>query len=152
MRMWQVLFDGPKPDPEGDSTLRFVDFHEVIEPENDFTLTPQYVENLQQLVESQTHYTIMGTIKEVHNPEGEDWSHQKVWAVMGLYEIDRAQNAPLGVLIHQLANGDWAVLGLHPPNVVLYPKIPQFVPNVLQAFSQKPDRFFGVNIFTPLRQ
>jgi len=149
MRMWQVIFDGFKPGPEGDYTLQFVDFHEVIDSQNEFTLIPQYVKNLQQLVELQTHYTIMGNIKEAYNPDGEKWSHKEIWALLGLYEIDRVQQAPLGALILQLPNGDWGVLGLYPPNVVLYPKVLQFVPNVLQAFTQKPERFFGVDIFTP---
>jgi hypothetical protein len=149
--MWQVLFDGPKPGPDGDYTLRFVDFHEVISPQNEFRLTAQYVKNLQQLEESETHYTIMGNIKEVYNPEGENWSHNEIWALLGLYEIDRVQQAPLGALIHHLPDGDWAVLGLHPLNVVLYPKVPEFVPTVLQAFTQKPDRFFGVDILTSIK-
>jgi hypothetical protein len=148
--MGQVLFDGPTPGPDGDYALRFVDFHEVIDPQNDFTLTPQYVRNLHQMVESETHYTVMGNISEVYNPEGETWSDHEVWALMGLYEIDRVQQAPLGALIQQLPYGDWGVLGLHPSNVVIYPRVPQFVRNVLQAFTQKPDRFFGVNILTPI--
>lgn len=150
MQIWQVRFDGPTPGSDGDYTLQFVDFHEVIEPQYNFTLTPEYVKALLHFVESQTHYTIMGNIKEVSNPEGENWNNHEVWAVLGLYEIDRVQQALLGALIHQLGNGDWEILGLHPPNVMLYPKVPQFVPNVLQAFSQKPDRFVGVNLFTPL--
>jgi hypothetical protein len=69
MRMWQVLCDGPKPGSDGDYTLRFADFHQVIDPHKDFILESKYGNNLERLVESQTHYTIMGNIKEVNNPE-----------------------------------------------------------------------------------
>jgi hypothetical protein len=149
--IWKVLFDGPKPGPEGDFTLHFIDFSEVIKPEDYFTLTPKYVDDLQVLIESQFNYTITGNIKSVHSPIGEDWSKKQIWALLGLYSIDQWQDVSMGALISERPDKDWEVLGFHPPNIIQFPAINRdFVVNFVQAYTQRPQKFTGVQVFTPI--
>ncbi len=61
--IWKVLFDALKPGPEGDFTLYFVDFSELIKLEDYFTLTPKYVDDLQELIKSQFNYNVIGNVK-----------------------------------------------------------------------------------------
>jgi hypothetical protein len=151
VRVWQVLFDGPKPGPEGDYTLHFVDFNELITPINYFTLTSQYVDKLQELIEELFNYRITGNIKSIHSPEGEDWTGKNIWALLGLYSIDQWQDVSLGILISERPDKDWEVLGFHPQNIVQFPVINRdFVTNVVQAYTQRPEKFIGVHVITPL--
>jgi hypothetical protein len=151
VQLWKVLFDGPKPGPEGDYTLHFVDFAELIKPDDYFTLTPQYIDNLQKLIESEFNYSIMGNIKSVRTPRGEDWTHKHVWALLGLYSIDQWQDVSIGALISERADKDWEVLGFYPPNITRFPAINRdFVVNYVQAYTQRPEKFTGVHVYTPI--
>ena len=152
VRAWQVLFDGPQPGPEGDYTLHFVDYLELIKLDDYFTLTPKYIENLQQLIERQFNYSVIGNIKTVHSSEGDDWTGKTVWALLGLYSIDQWQDVSLGVLISERPDKDWEVLGLHPLNIFQFPAINRnFVINYVQAFTQRPEKFTGVHVIKPLK-
>jgi hypothetical protein len=152
VRVWQVLFDGPQPGPEGDYTLHFVDFNELIKnPMNVFTLTPQYIGKLQELVDELFNYSIIGNIKSVHSPEGEDWTEKHIWVLLGLYSIDQWQDVSLGALISERPDKDWEVLGFHPANIIQFPWINRkLVMNVVQSYTQHPEKFIGVHVITPL--
>ncbi len=150
--LWHVLFDGSKPGPDGDYTLHFVDVSELMQPDDYFTLTPKYVDNLRRLIGSELNYSIIGNIKTIQAPDGKDWSSKECWALMGLYSIDQYQDFSMGVLTCKRSDNDWKLLGFHPPNIIQFPFINKnFVLNYGQAFTQHPDKFIGVHVITPIR-
>ncbi|MFX1565372.1 MAG: hypothetical protein ACFFCH_05225 [Promethearchaeota archaeon] len=69
-----VLFDGPKPGPDGEYTLHFADLSKLMQPDDYSTLTPEYVNNLCQLIDSEYNYSIIRNIKTVKAPDGKDWN------------------------------------------------------------------------------
>ncbi len=150
VRVWQVQFDGPTPGPEGDYTLHFVDSHELFKPPNYFALTPEYVDKLQELVETLFNYRIIGNIKTVHTPDGKEWGGKNIWALLGLYSIDQWQDVSLGALISERLDKDWEVLGFHPSNILQFSAINQdFIKTVVHDYTQRPEKFTGVHVITP---
>lgn len=57
----------------------------------------------------------------------------------------------MGTLIGKRSDNDWEVLGFHPPKIIQFPfSNKNFITNYVQAFTQRPDKFIGVHVITPI--
>ncbi|MHA1959874.1 MAG: hypothetical protein ACW99U_06565 [Candidatus Thorarchaeota archaeon] len=136
------------PETEDESSLDFAETA-LVSPDSEFLLAPEFMDNLLTLVNTRHNYQHRGRIKEVKDPDGEDWSEKLIWALRGLFSIDRVQEVSVGILIHRRPDHNWVVLGLRPPNISDFPAFSnKFILNFIDAFAHKPDRWTGVHVFT----
>jgi hypothetical protein len=70
---------------------------------------------------------------------------------MGLYSIDQYHDFSVGALICKRSDNDSEVLGFHLPTIIKFPFINKdFIINYMQAVTQRPNKFIGVHVITPI--
>ncbi|MFX1582858.1 MAG: hypothetical protein ACFFCJ_11685 [Promethearchaeota archaeon] len=122
-----------------------------MQPDDYFILTPNYVDNLHQLIGSESNYSTIGNIKTVQAPDGKDLTPKEWWAIMDLYSIDQYQDFSMGALICKRSDNDWKVLGFHLPNIIQFPFINKnFVLYYVQVFTHRPDKFIDFHVVSPI--
>lgn len=143
--LWYVTYEGQEPEPKVEFSIQYVD----ITPDDLFPLNPDFFNRLRTKIKTQSHYKLVGNIKEIKNPKCEDWSGKMVWGLKGLYSIDTVQNFEFGILIHQITEGNNKLLGLFPPNIFDFPVVRnEIICEFISAFTEEPSRWFGVHVIT----
>lgn len=149
MSHWEVKFDGADPGPSDDFVLKFMRIEDVLNEEDRFTLVDKYVADIVGLVKSNDHYNVIGNLKEIVSPTGEDLTRRKIWAFMGVH-TGTGNELKIGSLLAQYKDDSWGILGLWPdPFAAAVKEDITILKGLLMAFIEKPGDWERVDIVQP---
>lgn len=149
MSNWNVKFDGADPGPSDDFTLSFVNIDNIVKPEEQFVLVDKYVDDILNLCRDNDRYSVIGNLKEIFSPQGEDLSDKRIYALMGVH-TGTGQSLRLGCLLAQYQDGNWGILGLWPePFAEAVKENNEILNGFLMAFVGAPNDWERVDVVIP---
>lgn len=149
MSYWQVTFDGADPGPSDDFIINFVKIDDILPESERFTLVDKFVSDLVTHAESKSHYNVIGNLKDIKSPTGEDFSKRKIWAFLGVH-TGTGTTLKVGCLLAQYQDDSWGILGLWPdPFSGAVKDDPNILKGFLMAFVESPDDWERVDIVQP---
>lgn len=149
MSNWNVKFDGADPGPSDDFTLSFVNIDNIVKSEEQFVLVDKYVDDLLNLCRDNDNYSVIGNLKEITSPQGEDLSDKRIYALMGVH-TGTGQSLQLGCLLAQYNEGNWGILGLWPdPFAEAVKENNEILSGFLMAFIGSPNDWERVDVVIP---
>ena len=143
--IWKVKFEGKDPGPADDFVLEFIDMRDI---HGLMAINQEHIEQMLKLFDTHKNYHILGNIKEVTSPSGENFSNKEIYALLGI----NVQQMKYGILLGRTEN-ELIIMGVWPRHFAGAVREDEaFLNHVFFAFLNMPETWSRVDLITTLHE